>query len=250
MSKWMDDKGVFQEGFEENFPDDQRDFVKGSKSVQDIVKAGLAARREFRDRVKLPTKEEEKRKFVQEHFQDLLDADAKAAQEKRETDAKAAAEQQAKDAAAEAEKQNADRQKTVKTLLGGEDGKDFETNMELARRAMRGDHMPQAVKDALAAAVEAESFDKVTDEQIKDVLGRDPMMSQLALVMGKLAQDGRTETGDGHNRKETERIPAYPHQPNFYANRPDDDPEKAFFIARGARYENNKYVGGFAATTQ
>ncbi len=41
-----------------------------------------------------------------------------------------------------------------------------------------------------------------------------------------------------------ERYPAYPHSPEVYARSPDDDPEKLFFMNRGAVYENGKYVGG------
>ena len=43
-----------------------------------------------------------------------------------------------------------------------------------------------------------------------------------------------------------ERIPAYPFNPDYYRGRPDTDGEKAYFINRGAVYQDGRYVGGFA----
>jgi hypothetical protein len=43
----------------------------------------------------------------------------------------------------------------------------------------------------------------------------------------------------------TERTPGYPHHPEFYAGRPDSDPEKRYIIAHGGRFQDGRYLGGF-----
>jgi len=50
---------------------------------------------------------------------------------------------------------------------------------------------------------------------------------------------------DTHREDEVdERYPAYPHSPEVYAKSPDDDPEKRWFLNRGAVFEDGKYIGG------
>lgn len=43
-----------------------------------------------------------------------------------------------------------------------------------------------------------------------------------------------------------ERLPGYPHNPEYYKARPDGDPERVWFEARGAQYRDGEYLGGFA----
>jgi len=237
MPEWLKEDGSFTDDWLEKagIPEDMRDYAKGAKDIKSLVQRGHDTQREFHARVKIPDDEEGKRGVLQEHFQDVLDADAKAMQKKREADAEAARKQQAKDAAAEAEKLTADRQKKVKTLLGGEDGKDFDKNMEHARRAMRSDRMPQMVKDALAAAVDAESFDKVSDDQIREVLGRDPMMAVLAQSYGEMLADGRLQSDDGHHGggKKGDHVPMQPDCPQVYIGLPAGDPNREYFEKQG-----------------
>lgn len=250
MAKFVNDDGVFEAGFEQALPETVRDYAKQFKTLGDALEAGRKNQQEFRSRVKIPEDEAGKRALLKEHFQPLLEADAAAAKKKQEEEA-AKAQADAEASAAKANQENLEKaQANVKALIGGPDGKEFDVNMELARRAMRSEHMPQQVKDLLAATVGAESFAKVTDEQIKAVLGRDPVMAQMAVSMGKLASDGRSETGDGHTNRTGEKEPAYPHNPEYYKGQPDTDPEKVYFINRGAKYEGGQYRGGYAVTKQ
>jgi len=50
------------------------------------------------------------------------------------------------------------------------------------------------------------------------------------------------EVNDGE-----ELLPGYPDNPEYYRGRPDDDPEKLYFLRRGARYKDGAYLGGFGA---
>jgi hypothetical protein len=250
MAKLVNDEGAFEAGFEQNLPEGVRDYAKQFKTLGDALEAGRKNQQEFRSRVKIPEDEVGKRQFLKENFQPLLEADAAAAKKKQDEDA-AAAQTTAEAAATKAANEAlAQRQAAVKAQLGGAEGKDFDKNLELARRAVRHATMPKMVKDAFAAAAGVDSFEKVTDDQIKQIISSDPMMAVIAQSHGLLVQDGRTERGDGHQKTETERMPAYPHHPEHYRAMPDDDPEKAYFLARGARYENGRYVGGYAATTK
>jgi hypothetical protein len=89
---------------------------------------------------------------------------------------------------------------------------------------------------------------KLSDDQIKAAVSADPAVAQTLRIIAGLTQDGRTVTGDGHGTRVEERLPAYPYNPEYYRAKPDTDPEKRWFIARGARYEDGKYIGGFATT--
>ncbi len=42
-----------------------------------------------------------------------------------------------------------------------------------------------------------------------------------------------------------EQYPNYPYNPEIYNKAGDDDPEKKWFINRGAEYRDGAYVGGF-----
>lgn len=239
---WINEDGTFVPGFEKNFPEEARDYVKGFKSAADLAKAGLEARTKFRTRVELPTDPDAKKTFVQEHFKDVVDAEIAARKEAEETQSKAEKEK------AESEKAKADTERLersqakAKEILGGEASA---TNLELCRRAFRGDFCPQWIKEGVAKAAGVE-LDKLTDDQIKDVVAQDPAVVETLLKIGSLTRDGRMPTGDGGGAKEIEEItPAYPHNPEYYKGRPDDDPEKVHFIRRGAKYHNGEYLGGF-----
>ena len=41
-----------------------------------------------------------------------------------------------------------------------------------------------------------------------------------------------------------EEVPLQPKCPQLYANRPDNDPMKIWFVNRGARFEHGRYVIG------
>jgi hypothetical protein len=118
----------------------------------------------------------------------------------------------------------------------------------LCRRAFRSDHCPAWSREAVAR-VAGSPADKLSDDQVREMIGSDPVVAQTLLTVGKLSQNGRLERGDGHQQAPAgEREPAYPHQPDFYRGRPDSDPEKQWFLNRGAQYQDGHYVGGFSAT--
>jgi hypothetical protein len=239
---WLNADLTLVPGFEKNLPEDLREYAKESKDLPGLIKIGLDARREFRDRVRLPTDEPGKREFLTRHFKDVLDADAATARKtadeaeaKRKSDAEAAA----KEAAG---KQLAASQARAKTVLGGDDDKAVETNTELCRRAIRGEHMPQSLKEAIAKTVGVE-WGKVSDDDIRKIIAADPMLAEFALSVAKLSQNGRTETADGRRDTEKEVRPGQPTCPELYRNKPDDDPEKRWFIKRGFNYRTMEWDG-------
>jgi len=238
---WINEDGTFAEGFEQNLPEPVREYAKGFKDVGSALKSGLESRQGFRERVKLPEDDESKRAFLKEHFQSILDADAEA---KAAADQKAAEEAKAK---AEAEAQTkreqmlVERQATVKKMFGGENGEDFDTNMEVARRAIRHDDMPEMVKELMAAAVGVDGFAKVSDDDIRTILSRDPLMAVVAQAYGEKIMDGTTVTGDGkHVDSSNEKEPLQPDAPHLYADRPAGHPNRQWFENRGYVFENGK----------
>ena len=240
---WINDDLTFTDGFEQNLDPQVRDYAKGFKDLNAALKSGMDSRTQFRTRVQLPTTEEDKRKFMDEHFKDMLDADAKkreetATAEKQQAEQKAASDKQR----AEEERLSKAKEK-VATILGTETA---DTNRELCRRAFRGDFCPAWIKAAVATLANVKP-EEITDDQFNEIAMADPAVVETLLKIGDLTKDGRTERGDGHQGKDVEeRQPAYPHQPDYYRARPDDDPEKLWFINRGAKYEGGRYVGGFA----
>lgn len=248
MPDWIKDDGTLEQGWQEKvLPEELRKeaSLADFKTLGAIAKAWVDTKKAQALMVKLPATEPEQREFLAKHFKPVLDADAEA-KKKADEDAAAKAKQDSGKAAAEAaEQQVKAAQGAVKTLLGGTEGKDFAVNMELCRRAIRGEHVSQTVKDLLATAAGVE-WAKVTDDQIKDIVARDPLLAEWSLKIGQLTRDGRLESGDGHSNKVDERVPAYPYNPEYYNSEPDTNPEKQWFIARGAQYDNGKYVGGFA----
>lgn len=238
--EWINDDLTFKPGFEQNLPDEVRDYAKTFKSVPEALKGGLEARREFRDRVKMPADPAERRKFLAEHFKAELAADEQDRQKTaEEADAKAKAERE-KGESESAKTRMEEAEKATRKAWGT----DYDTNMELARRAIRSDHFPKGLKEAIARAEGVEA-DKLTDDQIKHAIAHDPIVAEIAMAVAALTRDGHTEHGDGHAQGESkEQYPGYPRSPELYAGEADDDPEKVWFINRGAEYENGKYVPG------
>ena len=237
---YINDDGTFAEGFEQNLSAEVRDYAKGFRDINSLIKSGLESRSEFRNRVKLPDDPAEKEKFVDEHFKDVLEARNKTFQEQQEAqaaEAKAAAETAQKEALAKATER-------AKEILGA----NADTNIELCRRAFRSDFCPNWIKDGIAKVAGVELKD-LTDAQFKDILVTDPAVVETLLKFGSLTKDGTLPRGDNtpNNSGIEEVEPGYPYQPQYYQGRPDTDPEKLWFINRGAKYEGGKYSGGFQA---
>lgn len=240
---WIKEDGTFTEGFEKNLPEDLRDYAKGAKDIVGLIRRGADTQREFHNRVKLPTDAEAKKKFLTEHFQDVLDADKKAA-ESEAAKQKEIAETTAKDT----RQKQLDSAKAKTAQILGTD-KAAETNVELCRRAFRGQFCPQWIKDGIAQAAGVE-FEKITDAQFKEILAADPVVAETLLKIGDLTKDVQLPTGDRHGGKDIKEVdPGFPDNPEFYKAKPDDDPEKLYFINRGAKYENGAYVGGYRTVT-
>ena len=237
---YINDDGTFAEGFETNFDAEVRDYAKGFKDINALVKSGLEARREFRDRVKLPDDPKEKEAFVDQHFKDVLEARNKT----REEQATAQAEE-AKTAAETARAEALTKStELAKEILGT----DADMNIELCRRAFRSDFCPNWIKDGIAKVAGVEVKD-LTDAQFKEILVTDPAVVETLLKFGTLTKDGTLPRGDNPtNKANVEEVePGYPYQPQYYQGRPDSDPEKAWFINRGAKYDGGKYDGGYQA---
>lgn len=236
---WLKDDGTLEDGWRDNaLPQDIRaePSLADFKSIGAIAKAFVDTKKALGGMAKIPTEPAERRKFMAEHFKPELEAD--------ETARKGAADK----ARAESDEAARVRAEESARQLKETHGAKFETNLELVRRAFRSNHAPQWIKDGIAAAAKVE-LDKLTDDQIKSVVQTDPAVFETLLAIGNLTKDGRTETGDGHvSDKVTERLPAYPHKPDVYEKEPDTNPEKLWFINRGARYEGGRYVGGFGQT--
>lgn len=239
MAKFVNDDGAFEAGFEQNLSEPVRDYAKGFKTLEDALKSGLESRQGFRERVKIPTDANDRAKFLMEHFSKDL--------EQRETARKAAEAEEAKkrdataaeDRAKAAKKQAEDAEK----LLKERHGTNFDTNLELVRRAFRGEHVPEWIKVGVAKAAGVD-LDKLTDEQIKTVIKTDPGVFETLLTIGRLTADGRTEHGDGHaGGKADEKAPLQPDCPELYAGLPDSDPVKKWFLNRGYEFSGGRYVG-------
>lgn len=245
MAFTLNEDGTFTEAFEQEFPQETRDYVRTFKDIKALVKAGLESRREFRSRVKIPDDPQEKEAFVDEHFKDVLDARSKKSQEAAQRQ-QAEAEEQARIAAEKKKTEGLEKaREAVKSVLGEK----AEQNLELCRRALLGDHCPAWIRNSITTYFQAEKFEDVKPEQLTEILASDPAVVQTLLTIGTLTDDTRMEQGAGpRNTSDQEELyPDYPYQPQLYANREDNDPMKRYFINRGAKYEGGKYIGGFSA---
>lgn len=246
MAKFVNDEGVFEAGFEQSLSEPVRDYAKGFKTLDDALKAGLEARREFRDRVKIPTEPADRKKFVQEHFGKDLEAEASAKKKIDDENAdrlKTEQETAAKEAAVK-------QAQTSEKLLKEKHGTSFDTNTELARRAFRSEHVPDWIK-ANVAKVAGADLDKLTDDHIKTAIKTDPAVFETLLSIGKLSQSGRTEHGDGHQQAVRSQIPAYPLSPEVYGRSPKDDPERVWMVEHGVIYdEQGRYIGGLGVAVK
>ena len=238
MAKFVNDDGAFESGFEQNLPVEVRDYAKGFKTLEDALKSGLESRQGFRDRVKLPTEPADRERFLTEHF----GKDLAAKEDARKTaEAEAAKKKEAEEAAtrAEAAKKQAE---TSEKSLRDRHGTNFDANLELVRRAFRGEHAPEWIKAGVAKLAGVD-LDKVSDDQIRAVAKADPGVFETLLTIAKLSQNGRMEHGDGMQGKKDERVPMQPDLPDLYAGLPDGDPVKKWFLNRGYEFENGRYVG-------
>jgi len=235
---YINEDGTFVEGFEKNFDADVQDYAKGFKTIGAALKSGLESRSEFRNRVKLPDDPAEKEKFVDEHFKDVLETRAKTREEQATAQAEEAKKTQ-ETAQAEALTKSTE---AGKAMLGTE----AEKNIELCRRAFRSDFCPEWIKAGIANAAGVE-FKDVTDAQFKEIFVTDPAVVETLLKYSTLTKDGALPKGDGKaSDKGVEEVtPGYPFNPGYYKGRPDDDPQKLWFINRGAKYEGGQYTGGF-----
>ena len=240
--EWLNDDLTLKPGFEQYLPAEVRDYAKDAKDLPSLLKRGLDTQRDLHSRIKIPDTPEGKREVLAKHFKDVLDADAAAAKKAQdESAAKAKSEQEAAvEAANKAQMEKA--QAAAKALLGGADGKAYDSNLELARRAVRGEHCPLWIKEGIAKLVGTE-VGKLTDDQIKAAIHSDPAVAQTLLTIGNLTRDGRTEHGDGHNSGVPDKTPMQPKCPELYKNRPDTDPEKQWFIRRGYSYQSGEWEG-------
>jgi len=238
--KWLNEDLSFLPGFEQSMPEDVRDYAKDAKDLPSLIRRGADTQKEFHSRVKMPTDPAERRKFMAEHFKAELAADEQARRKAAESESAKAKGDREK---AESEAAQTRMDEADKAIRKAWD-KEYDTNLELARRAIRSDHFPKGLKAAIAGAEGVEP-DKLTDDQIRHAIAHDPIVAETALSIARLTRDGHTERGDGHaNDKSKERYPSYPRSPEVYARAPDDDPEKLWFTNRGAEYENGRYVAG------
>ncbi len=242
---WIKDDGTFTEDWMDKakVPAELRDTAKDAKDVVTLVKRVVDTKREFHNRVvKIPEDPKEREQFLTEHF----GKDLQVREETREANRKKAEEEAAAKlktdqatAAVEAEKKRAD---TAEKGLREKHGANFDTNLELVRRAFRSDHAPEWIKVGVAKAAGVEPG-KVTDDQIKAIVKADPAVFETLLTIATLTKDGHTEHGDGHKKEEPEVIPMQPKCPQLYKNRPDSDPEKQWFVKRGFDFATMTWNG-------
>jgi hypothetical protein len=237
---WINDDGTFAEGWldKANIPAEARDYAKGVKDIGSLVKRGVDTQREFTTRVKVPTEPAEREKFLTEHFGKDLTAREEARKAAEAQDA------QKKQAAAAEDKVKAEKERVEKArkLLKDKHGDKFDTNLELVRRAFRSEHAPPWIKDGVAQAAGVEPA-QITDEQIKEVVQTDPAVFETLLTIGNLTADGHTEHSDGHREAKLEVVPMQPKCPQLYQNRPDNDPEKQWFVKRGFDFATMTWNG-------
>ena len=234
---WIKDDGSFADDWRQKaLPPELHNepSLADIKNVGTLAKVWIDTKKAMGQMVKLPSDETGKREVLSKHFKDVLDADAATARQRQEQEAAAAKAQAEEDAQKAEEIARGKRQETVKQRIGGVDGKEFDKNLELARRAFRSDTMPQSVKDYLGSVLGVE-WGKVSDDQIRQALSQDPMMVDIALSMGKIQQDGRLESGDGGglDKDKTEQTPMQPDCPELYIGLPSGHPVRTWFERRG-----------------
>jgi hypothetical protein len=232
MAKFVNDDGAFEAGFEQNLPEPVRDYAKGFKTLADALNSGLESRQGFRERVKIPTEAEARKKFLAEHFGPDLAAQ-ETERKKVAEDSVAAAQKKAEEDAAKVRTEKLEKAAAAaKTLLGGSEGKDYEKNLELCRRVVRGEHCPTWIVEGIARAAGVEVA-KLTDDQIKAAIASDPAVADTLRRFATLTQDGRMEHGDGHaGGTADEQTPIQPSCPHLYANLPPDHPIRKWFKNR------------------
>lgn len=240
MTKYVNEDGTFVENWTEQLPPDSplkphtaalRDF----KSIEAVAKAFVDTKAALGGRVEVPKDPAGRREFMAQHFKSELEADEQAR--------KRAAEQAQARQAEEAERAKTTQREASAQTLKEHWGKDYDTNLELVRRAVRSEHVNPMTKELIARAAGVEPGE-LTDDQIKDVLAHDPACSIQLLDVANLTKDGRMETGDGHRQaKQDEKRPGQPTCPEIYKNLPDTDPEKRWFINRGYNYATGDWDG-------
>lgn len=238
MPDWIKDDGSFADDWldKAGIPAEQRDYAKGIKDVVTLVKRGADTQKEFHTRVKLPADEAGKREFLAQHFKDVLDAD-----DRQRKQAAEAAQQQAAEKAKTAAQQRLEQSaKALKEHWGEK----YDQHLELARRAFRHEQCPAWIKAAVASAVGVEA-EKLTDEQIKQVVARDPAVAETLRIIGELTSDGHLDSGDGGglDTSKDEQVPLQPSCPELYEGLPDNDPTKRWFLRRGYEFQNGRYIG-------
>lgn len=241
MPDWINDDGTFTDNWmeEAGIPAEQRKYAKDIKDIKALVDRGYSTKQEFSRRIPVPEDEDGKRKVLQDHFQDILDAD----EAHRKQQAEAAQKEAAEKAKADREKTAQERLDQAEKALKDQWGDDYDKNLELARRAFRRDDVPAMLVEAVAKAAGVEPKD-VTDEQFGEIVKRDPFVANMLHYIGTLVQDGRLPTGDGHHGdKAEERKPVQPTCPELYKNYPDDHPEKQWFINRGFNFAAMEWDG-------
>lgn len=236
MPDWVKDDGTFEGNWHEHaLPAEIKGnaALKDFKSVGGIAKAFLDTKTALGSRVEIPKEPAERRKFMAEQFKDEIAADEQARTDKAKKDAEEA-DKAAKEAAA---KGAADAAEKARKLLKDRWAGGYDTNLELCRRAVRSNHISAEIKALIAKTAGAEP-DKLTDEQIKAVIGDDPLMADWLLTVGKLIQDGHTEHGDGHSDGDkNEQAPELPSSPWLYAKYPEGHPLRNWFKNRGIAVE-------------
>lgn len=253
MPEWIKDDGSFADDWRDKaLPDglQKEAALADIKDVSSLAKAFVETKKMVGQMAKLPADDAGKREFMTKHFGDIMAADAAKAKQDQEAAAAAAKTKADEDAAKAATKLQGDQKAAAEAVLGGSDTKAVDMNVEVARRAFRSDHCPSWAKAGMAKMFGVDSAN-LTDDQIKQAIRSDAALAETLLKIGKLTINGRMEAGDGGGGGQPdERTPAYPYRPDVYEKEPDTNPEKKYFLNRGAVYENGKYVGGFNATTR
>lgn len=236
MVDWIKEDGTLAEDFAKNLPEDVRDYAKDAKDIVSLIKRGADTQREFHTRVKLPTDEAGKEKFIKDHFADYMKA--------REAELKDSFNVQSEEAKAKAQQQKAEQLEQSKARVKDILGAGAETKLELCRRAFRGEHCPPWIREGIAAAAGVE-YDKLTDEQFKEQALTDPGVIQTLLTIGDLTKDGRLEPGSHSKRSDIEeKKPIQPTAPELYKNAPADSPERLWFENRGYDFERGEWTQG------
>ena len=275
---WMNEDGSFVEGFAaEALPEEMRDYAKDAKTFADLVKRGVDTQHEFSSRAPLPKTPEEMPQFFRKHlagaekpedyeigkpadwpegvkFNDrlvtsFLTAAAEAGAPKAMIQAIAARTIEADkathlaDVEAIATKQQELADKSAEAIKEAWKD-DYDTNLELARRGFVSEHVPDILKKTIAQQLGVETL---TDEHVLKALQGNASLAMICRSFGALTADDTSISGTPGGKAPDEVVPYHKTRPHLYASRPDDDPEKQWYVAHGYDFTLKQWTKGAPA---